>query len=139
MRRRAFLPLIYGMAMWPLAAAAQPTASRPVVGILWPSTEQIDAAFSAAIHNGLRAEGYVEGQNVELAMRYANGDFTRFTSLAAELVALKPSVIVTASDNAVRAVHSASPTIPLVALFGGDPVAQGYATTLAPGWHGDRA
>lgn len=99
--------------------------------MLWPSTEKLDVAFLAAIRDGLKAEGYVDGQNLALETRYADGDFNRFPALAAELAALKPRVIATTTDLAVRVVRTTLPTVPLVALLGSDPVAQGYAQSLA--------
>ena len=131
MRRRAFLWGLGGAAAWPFAAAAQSATAKPVVAILWPSTEKLDVVFLAAIRDGLKAEGYVDGQNLALEMRYADGDFNRFPALAAELATLKPRVIATSTDLAVRAVQSTMPTVPLVALLGSDPVAQGYAQSLA--------
>jgi putative ABC transport system substrate-binding protein len=130
-RRRTFLSGLGGAAAWPFAAAAQSAAGKPVVAILWPSTEKLDVAFLAAIRDGLKAEGYVDGQNLALEMRNADGDFSRFPALAAELAALKPRVIATTTDLAVRIVRSTMPTVPLVAVLGSDPVAQGYAQSLA--------
>jgi len=87
-------------------------------------------SFRAFVH-GLRALGYVEGQNLVLERRSAEGKSGRFGEIAAELVRLKVDVVVTASDAMTRAARAASTTIPIVMTVGGDPVAGGLVPSLA--------
>jgi putative tryptophan/tyrosine transport system substrate-binding protein len=109
------------------SARAQQKA-QPLVALLTPRT--FDANIDA-FRSGLRELGYVEGQNVALEVRSADGDYRRLPALAAELVALKPAVIVTNSDSAIRAVKDAAGTIPIVMSVVGDAVALGFAQSLA--------
>jgi putative ABC transport system substrate-binding protein len=114
------------MAWCPPARAQQ--HALPLVALLTPRT------FNAnidAFRRGLRELGYVEGQNVALEVRSAEGDYRRLPALAAELVALKPDVIVTNSDSAIRAVKDAAGTIPIVMSVVGDAVSLGFAQSLA--------
>ena len=88
----------------------------------------------AAYHEGLREEGYVEGQNVAIEYRWADGVMDRMPALMADLVRLRPTVI-TAFGTAVRAAHAARTTgaagdIPIVFSFGSDPIAAGFVTSF---------
>src|SRR5215469_7787334 len=128
MRRRDLLVALSGMAMaWCPSARAQQHA-LPLVALLTP---RIFDANIDAFRRGLRELGYVEGQNVALEVRSAEGDYRRLPALAAELVVLKPDVIVTNSDNAIRAVKDAAGTIPIVMSVVGDAVTHGFAQSLA--------
>jgi putative tryptophan/tyrosine transport system substrate-binding protein len=109
-------------------AHAQQVARLPLVAFLTPRTF---VANTDAFRRGLRGLGYVEGQNVALEVRSAEGDYRRLPGLAAELVALKPDVIVTNTDSAIRAVKDAAGTIPIVMSIVGDAVALGFAQSLA--------
>ncbi len=80
---------------------------------------------------GLRDLGYVEGQNLVIEHRYAEGKFERFPDLAAELVRLQVDVIVTGGENAARAAQQATRTIPIVMMAGGDPVGARLVASLA--------
>jgi putative tryptophan/tyrosine transport system substrate-binding protein len=134
MRRRMFIGLM-GTAALGLArsAVAQTPTDLPLVGVLMPFEQ--DAEFTreriAAIRKGLQEAGFIEGTNYSLAMRFANGDLDRLPSLAMELGALKPGVIVVAG-YAPGPVHSLLPKTPLV--FAGisvDPIGSGYAVSYA--------
>jgi putative ABC transport system substrate-binding protein len=100
----------------------------PLVALLTPRTF---APNTDAFRRGLRELGYVEGQNIALEVRSAEGDIRRLPALAAELVSLKPDVIVTNSEPAIRAVKEVAGTIPIVMSVVGDAVALGYAQSLA--------
>ncbi|HEY1431021.1 MAG TPA: ABC transporter substrate-binding protein [Stellaceae bacterium] len=128
MTRRDLLALLGGAAIvWRGSARAQHHA-LPLVAFLSPRTS--DANIDA-FRRGLRELGYVEGQNIALEVRSAEGDNRRLPALAAELAALKPDVIVTNSNIAIRAVKEAAGTIPIVMSVGGDAVALGFAQSLA--------
>jgi putative ABC transport system substrate-binding protein len=127
MRRRDFITLLGGAAApWPLTARAQ-QAALPLVGVLWP-TFNVPAR---ALRAGLKEGGYVEGTNLAIAERSAEGRMERFEALAAELAALGPKAIVSANTEAVLAIHKVAPTIPLVSAgIGDDPVALGLAASI---------
>src|SRR5215469_3465439 len=124
MRRRRFLAALGGAAIVRCRSARTQTRALPLVALLTPRT--FDANIDA-LRRGLRELGYVEGQNVALEVRSAEGDYRRLPALAAELVALKPDVIVTNSDSAIRAVKDAAGTIPIVMSVVGDAVTLGFA------------
>jgi putative ABC transport system substrate-binding protein len=118
------LSLLWG----PLAVQAQQRGKIPLVGVLRPtsSTDPLTEAF----RQGLRDLGYVEGHNIRLAYRFAEGQFERLPALAAELVRLPVNVLVTDGPGALAAQH-ATATIPIVFLLGSDPVADGLVASLA--------
>jgi putative ABC transport system substrate-binding protein len=128
MKRREWLALL-GVAaiVWCCYARAQ-QRTLPLVAFLSPRTF---AANIDAFRRGLRELGYVEGQNIALEVRSAEGDNRRLPTLAAELAALKPDVIVTNSEPAIRAVKEVAGTIPIVMSIVGDAVALGFAQSLA--------
>ena len=90
-----------------------------------------DAVNREAFQQGLRALGYVEGQNTLIEARYADGNLERLSELAVDIVRLKVDVIVAATTQAVRAVQQATPTIPVVMAFAGDPAGDGLVASLA--------
>src|SRR5215510_15851972 len=96
MRRREFITLLGGAAAWPLAAWAQ-QAAMPVVGVMSPLSVATAARNIAALRNRLRELGYTEGRNINIEYRFGDGLAERFPVLAADLVALKPAVIVVGS------------------------------------------
>jgi len=126
MRRRDFIALLGG-ALWFRSARAQ-QRSLPLVAFLSPRTF---AGNIDAFRRGLRELGYVEGQNIALEVRSAEGDNRRLPALAAELAALNPDVIVTNGEPAIRAVREAAGFIPIVMSVIGDAVALGFAQSLA--------
>jgi putative ABC transport system substrate-binding protein len=134
MNRRAFLTTLSGSLLaTPLAAEAQQVAKVPRIGFLSPSSPSDSRAPHrfGALQQGLRELGYVEGQNISIESRWAEGKYDRLPDLAAELVRLKVDVIVTYAPPAIRAAKQATGTIPIV--MGGviDPVATGFVASLA--------
>jgi putative tryptophan/tyrosine transport system substrate-binding protein len=128
MRRREFVTLIGGAAAgWPLAAGAQ-QATMPVVGFLSAATTLSERL--RALGQGLKETGYIEGDNVVLAFRFAEGQHDRLPALALELARRQVSVIVAGSTPAVFAARAATTTIPIVFILPEDPVALGLVTSL---------
>jgi putative tryptophan/tyrosine transport system substrate-binding protein len=113
-----------------LAEAQQPT-KNPRIGFLTGTKPAAVAARVAAFQQGLREMGYVEGKNIVVEYRYAEGDADRERELAAELVRLKVDVIVTTGPTVTRSVKEATVMIPIVMAQDGDPVASGFVTSLA--------
>jgi ABC-type uncharacterized transport system substrate-binding protein len=127
---KAFVCLALLLASAPLSQAQQPK-KLPRVGYLSAAAPAVAAPLISAFREGLRQLGYIEGKNIVIEWRYAEGSTERLTDLAAELVGLKVDVIVTASTPAIRAVQQATKVIPIVMANVGDPVAQGFVTSLA--------
>jgi ABC-type uncharacterized transport system substrate-binding protein len=113
-----------------LAEAQQPKKT-PRIGVLVPTSPSFYAARIKAFQQGLHEHGYVEGKNIMLEYRYAEGKVDRFPELATELVGLKVEVIVTANEATVRAAKKASSTIPIVFTTVADPVGSGLVASLA--------
>jgi putative ABC transport system substrate-binding protein len=114
----------------PLAAAAQP-AQTMSIGWLSPGSTVTHGPFLEAFRQALRDLGYVEGPNLAIESRWAEGKLERLPTLAAELVGLKVNIIVAAGGPAVRAVKHATATVPIVTPIVVDPVATGLITNLA--------
>ncbi len=130
MKRREFISLLGGAAAWPLAARAQQPARVPRIGFLHygspgPSPE-VDA-----FRQGLRDLGYSEGQNITIEYRFAGGRVGQLAELAAELVGLKPDVIVTPTTPASVAAKQATSTIPIVIAGVADAVGAGLVANFA--------
>src|SRR5215510_11207818 len=122
MRRREFIAVLGGTAAWPLAARAQQRGAL-VVGLLGGASAQAYAAYVTAIRLGLAEAGLVEGQNLVIEYRWAEGDYERLPALAADLVRQRVAVIVTAGGTPTAlAAKAATTTIPIVFALGGDPV-----------------
>src|SRR3977135_1246403 len=116
----------------PLVTDAQPARKVYRIGQLSSSFPPTDPNLRAGdLRQGLRDLGYVEGQNLIMEYRYAEGREERLPDLAAELVRLKVDVIVAGGAAAIRAAQHATSTIPIVMAVSGDPVAQGYVASLA--------
>ena len=134
MRRRTFLAMASGslLLIAPLAAEAQQAVSRPRIGFLGTSSssDPRGARYVAAFRQGLRELGYVEGQNIAIEFRWAEGKYHVLPGLAAELVGLKVNVLVAGSQAAIQAAKHATETIPIV-MVAADPVAAGFVASLA--------
>jgi putative tryptophan/tyrosine transport system substrate-binding protein len=128
MRRREFIAGLGGAAAWPLVASGQ-QSSLPVVGYISVGYPDGFPALAVALRKGLSELGFVEGQNVVVERRFAEGHFERLPELAAELAKLHVNVIVN-STGAASVVQAAAPGIPIVSTFGSDPVRSGLAASL---------
>ncbi|WP_314960106.1 ABC transporter substrate-binding protein [Bradyrhizobium cosmicum] len=130
MKRREFITLIGGAAVtWPLAADAQQKRRLPVIGLLHPGSTGGPAAVG--FYEGLRELGYAEGVNIAIERRYGDWNTDRFQQLAADLVRLKPDVIVVVSTSPARAAKQATSTIPIVVGGMADPVGDELIVSLA--------
>jgi putative tryptophan/tyrosine transport system substrate-binding protein len=129
MRRREFIEGLAGAAAWPAVARAQQTA-MPVIGFLHARSRTDIAARLADFHNGLRETGFVDGQNVAVEYRFAEGQFARLPALAADLVKRGVKVIVASAGGAPEAAKLATTTIPIVVNLAGDPVRDGLVASL---------
>ena len=131
MRRKFFgLALSTLLLALSLPAEAQQTAKVPRIGFLGNSTAALEANLVGPFRDGLRDLGYIEGQNIVIEYRWAEGKYERFPALIAELIASKVDVIVAAGTPATQAYQKARTSIPLVMVAVGDPVGTGIVASL---------
>jgi putative ABC transport system substrate-binding protein len=132
MQRREFISLFGGAAVaWSLAARAQQAGKQPTIGFLDATTPLAEGQRLAALVQRLRELGWMEGRNVAIEVRWAEGRRERFAEIAAELVRLKVDVIVTYATPPVLAAKQATSIIPIVFASVADPVGTGLVASLA--------
>jgi putative tryptophan/tyrosine transport system substrate-binding protein len=129
-KRRQFITLLGGAAAWPVAARAQRPTMR-LIGLLGTGTPSTQGQWNTAFMERLRDLGWIEGRNIAIAVRWAQGRDERYAELAAEFVRLKVDVIVAAGNTPVAAAKQATATIPIVSPILGDPVSTGLIAGLA--------
>jgi len=130
MRRRDLITLMGGAAAaWPLAARAQQTAT-PIVGFLGPGSPESDAYRVTPFKQGLKEAGFVDGQNILIEYRWAQGHYDQLQKLATELVQARVAVIVTSGTPATLAAKAVTTTVPIVFETGADPVQIGLVASL---------
>ena len=128
MRRREFITLLSGVAVWPLAARAQQPA-MPVIGFL--DGQSFDLYLMTAFRQALKDAGYIEGRNVAIYFRSADGQTDRLVTLAGDIVGRRVAVIVTAGGGAAAlAAYAATTTIPIVFVSGVDPLTYGLVMSF---------
>jgi putative ABC transport system substrate-binding protein len=130
MRRREFITLIGSATVWPFAAHALQPGS-PTIGFLGATTPTVWSSFVAAFLQRLRELGWIDGYNLAIEYRWAEGREDRYNDFAAELVRLKVDVIVTGGTSAVIAAKQATSVIPIVFATAGDPVGTGLVASLS--------
>jgi putative ABC transport system substrate-binding protein len=129
MQRREFISLVGSAAVWPALANSQ--QATPVIGFLHSGTSQQNANRLTGFRKGLAENGFVEGNNLTIEYRWANGQADRLSELASDLVQRQVSVIVAVSSQpATLAAKAATSTIPIVFTWPGDPIAAGLVSSL---------
>jgi putative tryptophan/tyrosine transport system substrate-binding protein len=130
MKRREFITLLGGAATWPLAARAQQPAV-PVIGFLHAAFPRGFTEAVAGFRQGLGETGYVEGRNVTIEYRWAEGQYDRLPALAADLDRRQVAVVFASSPPAVRVVKAENSMLPIVFAMGEDPIKEGLVTSLS--------
>jgi putative ABC transport system substrate-binding protein len=131
MKRREFIALVGGAALaWPLPLRAQRVAKVPRIGLLGAASASGYGSQLEAFRQGLRDLGYVEGKNIIIEYRWAEGRYDRLSALAAELVGLKVDVILTHGTPGTQAAKRATTAIPIVMIVAGDAVATGLVDSI---------
>jgi len=132
MRKREFIRLLGGLAVWPITASAQKAKAIPRVGVLWHAgSAEEEAVYLEALRQGLSDFGYVEGKSIILENRFPDEIPERFVSLAAELAALNVDVLVGVTPLGALAAQRATATIPIVFVFVADPLGNKLVASLA--------
>jgi len=132
MDRRRFVGAVAGALVTPALAAEAPQATKVrAVGFLVQNTVELSLPTRTAFRQELRERGWVEGQNVVIEVRYAEGKVDRLPALVAELIGLKCDVLVTSSSAATWAAKGATTSIPIVMSASSDAVGEGLVTSLA--------
>jgi putative tryptophan/tyrosine transport system substrate-binding protein len=130
LRRREFITLLGSAAAWPAAARAQ-QRSMPIIGFLNSLSREGWLAYLATFQQGLKEAGYVDGQNVTIEYRWADGHYDRLPMFAADLVRLHVDLIVATGGNpSAHAAKAATTTTPIVFITAGDPVKEGFVASL---------
>jgi putative tryptophan/tyrosine transport system substrate-binding protein len=129
LKRRQFVTLLGGAATWPFAADAQ---QQTLIGWLGATSPSGFQPYVSAFRHGLGDHGYVEGQNIGIEYRWAEGQYDRVPALAADLVKRQVAIIMTSGgDNPALAARKATATIPILFVVGSDPTALGLVASLA--------
>ena len=133
MKRREFVGLVAGAAAWPLVARAQQGAGMRRLGVLagYAANDSLGQSLATILPQSLAALGWIEGQNIQIDWRWASADPRLYQSYAAELVALRPDVLVVQSSPAVAALRRSLNAIPTVFIMITDPLGQGFVNNLA--------
>ena len=131
MRRREFITLVGGAAAWPVAARGQQPERMRRIGALSTIADNAEYPRIGHFRRGLLDLGHSEGRNIILEIRSANGDFDKLNGLAAELVALKPDVLLAVTLPAALAMRRETATIPIVFVLVSDPVEAGLVKSVA--------
>jgi putative ABC transport system substrate-binding protein len=130
-RRREFITLVGSLTLaWPLVARAQQQPTMPVIGFLHYGSAKAYSHIVSAVRQGLRESGFIEGRNVAVEYRWAEGQYDRLPALAGELVQRQVHAIVAAGVVAAEAAKAATATIPIVFISGADPIAAGIVASL---------
>ena len=131
MRRRAFIKVIVGSAVWPLAVHAQ-TSNKPAIGFLSARSARESAHLVDAFRRGLAEHGLVDGQNVTIDFGWADSHYERLPAQASGLLARQPAVLISVGgDMTAKVAVAATHTTPIVAVFIGDPVVGGFVSSLS--------
>jgi putative ABC transport system substrate-binding protein len=131
MQRRSFIAMLGSAVAWPLVARAQQSARLPIIGYLGANSAQAQRDWTDAFVGQLRELGWIEGKNLAIEYRWADGRGERYAEIATEFVRLNVSVIVSAGNEASNAARQATSQIPIVFPVAGDPVGTGLVASLA--------